>query len=97
MGKYAQWITHKGKRILFVNAASLGEADTLAAFEEMKQELLKEHPGPLPLTLVDVSGVDMTARVAKKAREVTADTQAPGVQDTPSAIVGMIGLQKAVA
>jgi hypothetical protein len=97
MGKYTQWITHKGKRILFVNAARLGEAETLASLEEMKQELLRERPGPLPLTLVDISGIDMTAPVAKKAREVTADTKAPGVQDAPNAVVGMTGLQKAVA
>jgi hypothetical protein len=43
------------------------------------------------------SGIDMTAAVAKKAREVTADTKAPGVQDAPNAVVGMTGLQKAVA
>ena len=97
MGKYAQWITHKEKRILFVNAARLDEAETLAAFEELKQELLKERPGPLPLTLVDISGISMTAAVARKAREVTADTKAPGVQDAPNAVVGMTGIQKGVA
>ena len=97
MGKYTQWIEHKGKRILFLNAARLEEADTLSAFEELKQELLKERPGPLPLTLVDISGVDMTIRVARKAREVVADTAAPGVRDAPNATVGMTGMQKATA
>ena len=97
MGKYTQWITHKGKRILFVNAARLGEAETLASLEEMKRELLKERPGPLPLTLVDISGISMTAPVARKAREVTADTKAPGVRDAPNAVVGMTGIQKGVA
>ena len=79
MGKYTQWITHKGKRILFVNAARLGEAEALASLEEMKQELLKQRPGPLPLTLVDISGVEMTASVAKTARKVTADTKAGSI------------------
>ena len=40
MGKYAQWITHKGRRILFVNVAGLREADYIAALEELKQALL---------------------------------------------------------
>ena len=97
MDKHTQWVTHKGKRILFLNAANLGEAEVLASFEELKQALLKERPGSLPLTLVDISGVDMTMRVARKAREVVADTAAPGVRDAPNATVGMTGLQKATA
>jgi len=44
-GKYAQFITHKGKRILFVNAARLPEEECLEAFEEMKQAILKEGKG----------------------------------------------------
>ncbi len=45
MGKYTQWITHKGKRILFVNGGRLSEAEYMAAMEEMKQVLLKEREG----------------------------------------------------
>ena len=40
VGKYAQWITHKGERILFVNVAGLREAEYIAALEELKQALL---------------------------------------------------------
>ncbi len=36
MAEYTQFITHKGKRMLFVNGAGLEEAEILAAFEEMK-------------------------------------------------------------
>jgi hypothetical protein len=63
----------------------------------MKQALLRERPGPLPFALVDVSGIEMTAPVAKKAREVTADAKAPGGRDAPNAVVGMTGLHKAMA
>ena len=42
MAKYAQFITYKGKRMLFVNAAGLPEAECLVAFEELKQALIKE-------------------------------------------------------
>ena len=95
MGKYAQLITHKGKRILFVNAARLPEAECLAAFEEMKQALLKEGTGIL--VLVDMSHLEMTTAVVNKAKEVTAATKEVGIEDKPSAAVGLTGLQKAVA
>lgn len=95
MAKYAQFITHKGKRILFVNAAGLPEAECLAAFEEMKQALLTEGKGVL--VLVDISRLEMTTPVVNKAKEVTAATKDAGIIDKPSAAVGLTGLQKAVA
>jgi hypothetical protein len=95
MGKYAQWITHKGKRILFVNGAGLSEAECLIAFEEMKQALLKEGTGVL--VLVDVSRLAMTRALVDKAKEATAATKAVGIKDKPNAVVGLTGVQKAVA
>ena len=95
MGKYAQWITHKGKRILFVNGARLSEAECLIAFEEMKQALLKEGTGVL--VLVDVSHLGMTRALVNKAKEATEATKAIGIKDKPNAVVGLTGVQKAVA
>jgi hypothetical protein len=95
MGKHTQWVTHKGKRILFVNCARLGEAEILASFEEMKQELLKERIGPM--VLIDISDIDMTTALISKAKELTAATKDAGIKDGPNAIVGLTGLQKAVA
>jgi hypothetical protein len=95
MGKYAQWITHKGKRILFVNGAGLSEAECLIAFEEMKQTILKEGIGVL--VLVDVSHMQMTKALVNKAKEAAAAAKAVGIKDKPNAVVGLTGLQKAVA
>jgi len=95
MGKYAQFITYKGKRILFVNAGGLPEAECLEAFEEMKQAILKEGKGVL--VLVDMSGLEMTTAIVNKAKEATAATKAVGIKDKPNAVVGLTGLQKAVA
>lgn len=95
MAKYAQFITYKGKRMLFVNAAGLPEAECLVAFEEMKEALVKEGKGVL--VLVDVSGLEMTTAIVNKAKEATAVTKAMGIKDKPNAVVGLTGLQKAVA
>jgi hypothetical protein len=95
MGEHIQWVTHQGKRILFVNCARLGEAEILASFEEMKQELLKERTGPM--VLIDISDIDMTTALIGKAKELTAATKDAGIKDGPNAIVGLTGLQKAVA
>ena len=95
MGRYAQWVTYQGKRILFVNCARLGEAEIIAAFDEMKEELLKDRTGPM--VLIDISGIDMTTAIISKAKELTAVTKDAGMKDGPNAIVGLTGLQKAVA
>jgi hypothetical protein len=95
MGKYVQWITHKGTRILFVNAVGLREAEYIAALEEMKQELLRGRKAP-PV-LIDLSKWEMTAASINKAKEVTAALKNAGVPFGPNALVGMSGLQKSVA
>lgn len=95
MAKYVQWITHKGKRILFLNGAGLREADYIAAQEEMKQEILKERGGPL--VLVDATKTEMSTATVNKAKSVAAATKAAGIPDGPSVVVGLTGLQRATA
>ena len=95
MGKYAQWITHKNKKILFLNANGLREAEYMVAQEELKQELLKARISAL--VLVDATGTEMTTKTTNKAKEVAAATKAEGIIDGPSVVVGLSGLQRAVA
>jgi hypothetical protein len=95
LAKYIQWLTHKGKRILFVNGAGLREADYIAAQEEMKQEILKERAGPL--VLVDATKTEMSTATVNKAKSVAAATKAAGIPDGPSVVVGLTGLQRATA
>jgi hypothetical protein len=95
MGKYVQWITHKNKKILFLNAKGLREAEYMVAQEELKQELLKVRISAL--VLVDATGTEMTTKTTNKAKEVAAATKAEGIVDGPSVVVGLTGLQKAVA
>jgi hypothetical protein len=95
MGKYAQWITHKGVKILFLNGKGLPETEYIAALEELKQELLKARSSVPVLT--DMSNTTMTQKTTNKAKEVAADTKAAGIPDGPSAVVGLSTLAKAVA
>jgi hypothetical protein len=95
MGKHVQWITYKGRRMLFVNAAGLREAEYIAALEEMKEELRRDHTGP-PV-LVDLTRWEMTAATINKAKDVSAALKKEGVPFGPNALVGMTGLQKSVA
>ncbi len=95
MGKHIQWITHKGKRILFVNGAGLPEAGYIAALEEMRQEIMKENTSAL--IMVDATKTEMTAAAVNKAKSVAAATKAAGIPDGPSVVVGLTGLQRATA
>lgn len=95
MGKYTEWIEHKGKRILLVDHPGLSEAQYVEAMEEMKQEILKEKAGAL--VLVNVAGIEMTKAVVDKSKEVVNATKKAGIPDRPNVVVGLTGLQKAVA
>ena len=95
MGKYVQWVTHKGVRMVFMNGKGLAEAENFAAQEELKQELLRDRSSP-PV-LVDLSNTVMTQKTSSKSKEVAAATKAAGLPDGPTAVVGLNKLQKAVA
>ena len=95
MGKYTQWTTHKQKRMLFVNGPGLSEAQYIQAMEEMKREILKEKDGVL--VLVDVTGIEMSKAVINKSKEVVNATKEAGIPDRPNVVVGLTGLQRAVA
>ena len=70
MGKYVNRITHKGKEILFLDAANKGEEEILAAWEEAKHEVAKELNGCLGLC--DATNCRMTLAITNKARETAA-------------------------
>ena len=95
MGKHVQWTTYKGMRILVVNGAGLREPDLIAAYEEFKQELLKDRTGPS--VLIDLSNTTLSTKAHDKAKEVAAATKAEGIPDGPCAVVGLSTLARAVA
>ncbi len=95
MAKYVQWITHRGVKMRFMNAKGLPEAEYVAAFGELRDEILKEeHSSPV---LVDLSNTSMTKKVRDAAKEVAEASKKTGLTHSPSAIVGLSMLSKMVA
>ena len=95
MAKYVQWLEHKGVKMLFVNGRGLPEPEYVAAFEELKQEILKERCNAP--TLIDLTDTSMTQKTKDKAKEVAEANKALGLPDAPSAVVGLSKLAKMVA
>ena len=71
------------------------EAQYIEAMDQMKREILKEKDGAL--VLANVSGIAMTKGVIDKSKEVTKATDEAGIPLRGNAVVGLTGLQKAVA
>jgi hypothetical protein len=95
MGKHAQWVTHKGVKMLFVNCHGLPEAECVAALEEMKEEILKQRS--FPPTLIDLTESTMTSKTRNKAKEVAAAGKTADIPDGPCAVVGLTSVAKTVA
>ena len=92
--RYVKWITHKDKEILFMDAAGTSAGEGMVAWEEMRQELLKERD--VRLILIDGTNAKMDKGTLQKAKGVVdVSKKKPG---TPVACVGMNdGFQKTMA
>ena len=93
MAKHVQRITHEGKEILFTDFANTDEKASLAAWDELKQELLKER-GAI-LALIDARNTMMSLAILNKARDVSATLRS--IPGTRVAFIGMSTLQKSTA
>jgi len=98
MGKYIQWIEHKGQRILFANFVNIHEeSEYMSALEEMEAEILKQPPGQFVPALMDFTNTRMTTAVTARSKQMMAAAKEKGIPDSPTAIYGLSGAQKAVA
>ncbi len=95
MARYVQLITHKGVKILFVNARGLAEEDYLAALDEMQQHILQARS--YPPTLIDQTGLSPTRKTTDKTREVEAAFNAAGIPEGLTGVVGLTPVAKKVA
>jgi hypothetical protein len=92
MGKYVSRITYKGKEMLFMNARGVNEEEAIAAWEEMRQEILKKQN--TRLTLIDGTDIAITPAILRKAKEASSGEADP---DSRAVFVGMTPIQRSTA
>ncbi len=92
MAKYVSRITYKGKEMLFMNARGVNEEEAIAAWEEMRQEILKKEN--TRLTLIDGTDIAITPAILRKAKEASSGEANP---DSRAVFVGMTPIQRSTA
>ena len=97
MSEYLQWIEHKGKRILLAKFTGMKDENAyLKAIDELEQEILRQPRGQFVPLIMDVSDTRVTKAVTDRAKKMMAAMKAKGVPDSPAALVGLSGAQKAI-
>ena len=97
MSERLQWIEHKGKRILLVKFAGIREERVyVEAFADLEREILRQPKGQFVPLVVDVSDTRVTRAVIDRAKQMMEKAKAKGIPDSPVALVGLAGAQKAI-
>lgn len=97
MSERIQWITHKGKRILFVDQSNIrDEGQAIKLIDEVEKEILAQPKGQKYLSLFNSHNSLVTTAVTERSKQMIANVNANGIPTGPSAIVGSSGFQKAV-
>jgi len=87
-----EWITHRDKRILYMNIATDRTEALKNAIEQLKP-LIEKEPLNSILCLVDVTGGHINVDISKALREFTEHNK-PYMLMT--AVIGITGLQRAI-
>jgi hypothetical protein len=97
MGTVLQWLEHRGHRILLADFSNIrDEEEYLRAFDEMEEEVRAHSEGRRVPAIVDVTDSVLSTAITERARAMMAALKEEGIPDSPTAMVGMTGLQKAV-
>ena len=87
MSKYAQWISHKGQRLLYADYSGLvNEGEYLSAIGETEQEVLKQPPGQLVPLLFNMTNTRASTAITDRAKQMTNAAKERGIPDSPTAI-----------
>jgi len=97
MSERLQWIEHKGKRILLVKFAGVKDEKVyVQAIADLEREILRQPRGQFVPLVMDVSDTRVTRAVTDRGKQMMATAKAKGVPDSPTALVGLSGTQKAI-
>ena len=92
MSERVQWITHKGKRILFSDYSGLAGDEYIAALEATEREIIQHPAGSTLLTLVDLTDSTVSSAAVKRGQELEVARKQRGVR-TFVATVGLVGMK----
>lgn len=97
MGKYWEWIEYKEKRILLAKFAGLRDEETyVEAIADLEREILRQPKGRLVPLALDVTDTRVTKAVSNRGKQLMGTAKANGIPDSPTALIGLSGTQKAI-
>jgi hypothetical protein len=97
MSEYWQWMEYKGKRFLFIKFAGLKEEKVyLEAIADVEREILRQPKGQLVPLVLDVTNTRVTKAVTNRGKQLMETAKANGIPDSPTALIGLSGTQKAI-
>lgn len=97
MHERIQWIAHKGKRILYIDASDLRDEAQFMQLLIEAEAVIVTQPKGIPLrTLFYSPGSLVTKAIADRAKQVFANAKQKGIPTGPTAWIGSSGFQKAV-
>lgn len=97
MNERIEWIQHKGKRMLFIDASKVQDENTfLKLFDDAEAEIVAQPKGHAILTLFYSPDSTVTKAISDRAKQVFANAKTKGIPTGPTAWVGSSGFQRAV-
>ncbi len=88
----ANWISHKGKRVLWIDFSKTDDAGVIKAIAEAKPIIIREPKNSI-LCIVDATGTKVTRTISAEIKEFTMHNK-PFMKMT--AVIGIDGVQKVV-
>jgi len=96
MSERIQWISHKGKRILYIDGSNIQDENTfLKLFEDAETEIVAQPKGHALLTLFYSPNSVISKAITDRSKQVFANAKAKGIPTGPTVWVGSSGFQKA--
>jgi hypothetical protein len=97
MNERIQWIDHKGKRILYIDASNLRDEALFMQLLLDAEAVILIQPKGIPLrTLFSSPDSLVTKAITDRAKQIFANAKQKGIPTGPTAWVGSSGFQKAV-
>ena len=97
MSERLEWIELEGVRVLVADFSGIRvEDEYLQAFDVMEAEILKQPEGVMVPLILDLSDTLLSPAITERGKGMMDAAGEAGIPDSPTALVGLSGFQKAV-